>query len=188
MTRSRRRWPDIRRVHTIVFDFDGVFTDNQVYVTDEGREAVRCDRADGLGMDFLRRYRARRAPGLDFFIVSTERNPVVAARAQKLRLDCYQDIGDKLAFLDAHLRARRPEDSRPFSGLVYLGNDLNDLPVLTRAGFSIVPNDAHPRVKREADVVLPQCGGEGFVRAAVERLLGVDKMSLEEVHELVSDR
>ncbi|MBI5293195.1 MAG: HAD hydrolase family protein, partial [Chloroflexi bacterium] len=112
----------------------------------------------------------------------------VAARAQKLRLDCYQDIGDKLAFLDAHLRTRQPENSRPFSGLVYLGNDLNDLPVLTRAGFSIVPNDAHPRVKREADVVLTQRGGEGFVRAAVERLLGVDKMSLEEVHELVSDR
>lgn len=188
MTRSRRRWPDIRRIHTVAFDFDGVFTDNKVYVTDEGRELVRCDRADGLAVDFLRRYRARRAPEMEFFIVSTERNPVVAARSQKLRLDCYQDVGDKLAFLTAHLHARRPEDSRPFSGLVYLGNDLNDLPVLTRAGFSIVPNDAHPRVKHEADVVLTQRGGEGFVRAAVERLLGVNKMSLEEVHELVSDR
>jgi len=188
MKRSRVRWPDIRRIHTIVFDFDGVFTDNKVYVTDDGREAVRCDRADGLAMDLLRRYRAHQAPTLDFFIVSTERNPVVAARARKLQLDCYQDIGDKLAFLTEHLRARRPEDARPFSGLVCLGNDLNDLPVLIRAGFSIVPDDAHPFVKREADAVLPQCGGEGFVRAAVERLLGVGKMSLEEVHELISDR
>lgn len=188
MATRRSRWPDIRRVHTIVFDFDGVFTDNKVYVTDNDRESVRCDRADGLAVDFLRRHRARHAPALEFFIVSTERNPVVAARARKLRLDCYQEIGDKLAFLTAHLRARRPEDPRPFSGLVYLGNDLNDLAVLNRAGFSIVPSDAHPRAKREADAVLPQRGGEGFVRAAVERLLGVEKMSLEEIHELVSDR
>jgi len=188
MTHARRRWPDIRRVHTLVFDFDGVFTDNKVYVTERGREAVRCDRADGLAMDVLRRYRARHAPELEFFIVSTERNPVVAARARKLRLDCYQGIGDKLTFLTAHLRARRPRDSRPFSGLVYLGNDLNDLPVLAHAGFSIVPDDAHPRVKRAAHAALPQRGGEGFVRAAIERLLGVEKMSLEEIHELVSDR
>lgn len=188
MAATRTRWPDIRHVHTIVFDFDGVFTDNRVYVTDDGHEAVRCDRADGLAIDFLRRYRSHHAPSLDFFILSTERNPVVAARARKLRLDCHQDIGDKLAFLTRHLRERRPHDAKPFAGLVYLGNDLNDLPVLRRAGFSIVPVDAHPRVKREANAVLAQRGGEGFVRAAIERLLRVEKMSLEEIHELVSDR
>lgn len=188
MAAKSTRWPDIRRVHTIVFDFDGVFTDNHVYVTDDGHEAVRCDRADGLAIDFLRRYRSHHAPSLDFFILSTERNPVVAARARKLRLDCHQDIGDKLAFLTRHLRERRPHDAKPFAGLVYLGNDLNDLPVLHRAGFSIVPVDAHPRVKREANAVLAQRGGEGFVRAAIERLLRVEKMSLEEIHELVSDR
>lgn len=188
MAGIRTRWPDIRRVHTIVFDFDGVFTDNCVYVTDDGHEAVRCDRADGLAIDFLRRYRSRHALALDFFIVSTERNPVVAARARKLRLDCHQDIGDKLAFLMKHLRECRPHDPKPFTGLVYLGNDLNDLPVLRQADFSIAPNDAHPRVKRAASAVLTQRGGEGFVRAAVERLLRVEKMSLEEIHELVSNR
>ena len=50
------RWPRLAAVHTLVFDFDGVFTDNKVYVSGSGEEAVRCDRADGLAMDFLRRY------------------------------------------------------------------------------------------------------------------------------------
>jgi YrbI family 3-deoxy-D-manno-octulosonate 8-phosphate phosphatase len=188
MASRRTRWPDIRHIHTIVFDFDGVFTDNKVYVTDEGHEAVCCDRADGLAIDFLRRHRARHAPDLEFFVVSTERNPVVALRAEKLQLDCHQNIGDKLEFLEQHLRRRHADDEDPFAGLVYLGNDLNDLPVLERAGFSVVPNDAHPRVKRVADAVLPQNGGQGFVRAAVERLLGLEQMSSEEIHELVSNR
>jgi 3-deoxy-D-manno-octulosonate 8-phosphate phosphatase (KDO 8-P phosphatase) len=181
-------WPDLGQVHTIVFDFDGVFTDNKVYVSEEGVESVRCDRADGLGIDFLRRYRDRRYSQLKFFVVSTERNPVVEARARKLKLEVHQDVGDKLAFITAYLKRHRPAAPDPFAGLVYFGNDLNDLAVLARAGFSIVPADAHPRIREAASVVLPQNGGEGFVRAAVERLLRMDKMTVEEIHELVCNR
>jgi 3-deoxy-D-manno-octulosonate 8-phosphate phosphatase (KDO 8-P phosphatase) len=181
-------WPDVRNVHTIIFDFDGVFTDNKVYVLQDGQEFVRCDRADGLAIDFLRRYRDRERPDLDFFIVSTERNPVVAARAQKLRMACHQGVGDKLAFIADYLGKRYPQEADPFAGVVYLGNDLNDLPVLTRAGFSVVPHDAHIRVKQAASIVMPQNGGEGFVRAAIEKILGVDDMTLEALHELVFDR
>ncbi len=184
----KKDWPDIRKLHTIIFDFDGVFTDNKVYVLQDGQEFVRCDRADGLALDFLRRYRDRKQLDLEFLIVSTEHNPVVMARAQKLRIACRQGVGNKLAFVTDHLRTRRPEDADPFSGLVYFGNDLNDLPVLVRAGFSVVPHDAHDRVKQAASVVLTQTGGEGFVRAAVEKLLGIDNMTLEAIHELVFDR
>ncbi len=173
-------------VHTIVFDFDGVFTDNKVYVSQSGEEAVRCDRADGLAIDLLRNYRDRQSPALQFFIVSTERNPVVEARARKLRLEFHQDVGDKLGFITAYLSKRIEPD--PFAGLVYLGNDLNDLAVLRRAGFSVVPADAHPRVQAIAHAVLPQAGGAGFVRAAVEKLLHMDNMTLEEIHELVCNR
>jgi 3-deoxy-D-manno-octulosonate 8-phosphate phosphatase KdsC-like HAD superfamily phosphatase len=76
----------------------------------------------------------------------------------------------------------------PFAGLIYVANDLNDLPLLEKAGFSIVPSDAHNRVKQIASVVLPQKGGEGFVRAAVERLLGISNMTMEEIYELICDR
>ena len=68
------------------------------------------------------------------------------------------------------------------------GNDLNDLPLLRRAGWSVVPADAHPLVRAIADVVLPEHGGESFVRRFVERMLGIDRMTDEEIDGLVSDR
>lgn len=184
--RVKTRWPNIAAVHTIVFDFDGVFTDNKVYVSQSGEEFVRCDRSDGLAIDFLRRYRDRSPQALQFFIVSTERNPVVEARARKLRIEVHQDVRDKLAFITAYLGKRSEPD--PFAGLVYVGNDLNDLAVLRRAGFSIVPSDAHPKVQAIASAVLPHNGGSGFVRAAVEKLLRIDNMTPEEIHELVCHR
>lgn len=120
----------------------------------------------------------------DVFIVSRERNPVTEARARKIGLECHSGCDDKLAFVEARLRAA----GASFAQLVYAGNDLNDLAAMTRAGFSVAPADAHDRVKQVASVVLPQRGGEGFVRAFAERLLGVDRMSTEEVNELVHHR
>jgi YrbI family 3-deoxy-D-manno-octulosonate 8-phosphate phosphatase len=186
MIRSEKSaWPRMQEVHTVIFDFDGVFTNNKVYVAQDGMEWVRCDRADGLGIDLLRRFRQRRKLNFEYFILSTERNPVVEARARKLKLESIQDIGNKLEYVTSYLNSRNLVTNNPFAGLVYLGNDLNDLPVLERAGFSIVPSDAHDRVKEVASTVLPQRGGQGFVRAAVERLLNVSTMTLEEIHELV---
>ena len=65
----------------VVFDFDGVFTDNKVYTAQDGTETVMCDRRDGLGVKMLRER------GIDMFILSLEANPVVEARARKLGLD-----------------------------------------------------------------------------------------------------
>lgn len=180
-------WPTIAAVHTIIFDFDGVFTDNKVYVSEDGRESVQCDRRDGLAIDLLRRYKRIRGVAADFFILSTERNPVVAARAQKMNLVCRASVGNKLRFVVDYL-TERVGGNDPFAGLVYLGNDLNDLLVLERAGFSIVPADSHVRVRRVASAVLPELGGHGFVRAAVEKLLQVETMTSEEIHELICDR
>lgn len=185
---KNKKWPSIKDVHTIIFDFDGIFTDNKVYVMQDGQECVRCDRADGLAIDFLRRYRQRQQPDLDFFIVSTEKNSVVTARAKKLQLACKQSIGDKLTFIQKYLQERFPNQANPFSGLIYLGNDLNDLQTIGHAGFSAAPFDAHDRVKQAATVVLPQNGGEGFVRAVIEKLLNINDMPLEAIYELVSDR
>lgn len=185
---ERRRWPGLRALHTIVCDFDGVFTDNKVYLDETGRELVRCDRGDGLAIDLLRRYCARRGLNVAVVILSTERNPVVAARARKLGVECWQGLEDKLTFVQHYLARTYPHLPDPFGGLLYLGNDLNDLPVLLRAGFSVVPADAHPKVRQAASAVLPQRGGEGFVRAVVEKFLMVETMTEEEIHGLVSDR
>src|SRR3989344_6453718 len=93
-----RQWPSIQNIHTIIFDFDGVFTDNKVYVGQDGMEWVRCDRGDGLAIDLLRRYRQKRALNFDFFILSTEGNPDFDARARQLRMESLQARGTNTRF------------------------------------------------------------------------------------------
>ncbi len=185
--------PDLRlpkpgQVHTIVFDFDGVFTDNKVYVDQYGRETVRCDRGDGLAFDFVRTYSKRGLLAAELFVLSKEANPVVRARCNKLGLGCRQGVADKLGYLQQYLEERFPGDDYPWAGLVYLGNDLNDLPVMCKAGCAIAPFDAHPLILSVAHHVFPQRGGEGFVRAFVETFLGIDQLTKEKVNELVSHR
>jgi len=179
--------PKLAAVHTVVFDFDGVFTDNKVWVDQDGRESVCCNRGDGLAFDFVRFFQKKKKLSADFFILSKEPNPVVLARAKKLKLPCHHGVGDKLSYLKEHLAKRFPDIAEPFAGLVYLGNDLNDLPIMRKAGYAVAPTDAHPLVKDAADLILEQCGGDGFVRAFIELWLGIDKLTKEEIDELVSD-
>ena len=182
------RWPlpAPADVHTIAFDFDGIFTDNHVWVDQDGRESVRCDRGDGLALDLVRAFRRRVAFTAELFILSKESNPVVLARAGKLKLECHHGVGDKLRFMEAQLARRFPADPQAFDGLVYLGNDLNDLPLMRRAGYAVAPADAHPKIRAIAHLVLEQRGGEGCVRAFLERWLGIERLSAEEIDELVS--
>jgi len=180
--------PALTAIHTLAFDFDGVFTDNHVWVDETGRESVRCDRSDGLAFDLLRAYQRRGALNAEVFILSKEPNPVVLARARKLKLECHHGVRDKLAFMRELLAARFPSHPDPMAGLVYCGNDLNDLALMRRAGFSAAPADAHPVVLAVAHFVARQNGGEGVVRAVVELLLGIDTLTPEEIDELVSDR
>jgi N-acylneuraminate cytidylyltransferase len=179
--------PALEDIHTVVFDFDGVFTNNMVWVDEDGRESVRCDRGDGLAFDLVRTFGEQNQFNAEFFILSKETNPVVLARAKKLRLPCHHGIKDKLGFMKTHLASRFPSASDAFGGLVYLGNDLNDLPLMRRAGYSVAPADAHPKVHAAAHLILDQDGGQGFVRAFIEQLLGINELTIEEIDELVSN-
>lgn len=180
--------PKLTDIHTVVFDFDGVFTDNKVWVDQDGRESVRCDRGDGLAFDIVRTFQRQGKLKANFFILSKESNPVVLARSKKLKLDCQHGVGDKLLFMTEYFATRDFGDISPFSGLIYLGNDLNDFSIMKRAGFSVAPSDAHPAICNIADLVMPQRGGDGFVRAFIELLLGINNFSKEELDELVSNR
>jgi 3-deoxy-D-manno-octulosonate 8-phosphate phosphatase (KDO 8-P phosphatase) len=180
-------FPSIDSIHTIAFDFDGVFTDNKVWVDQEGRESVRCDRADGLAFDLVRAFQQQGRLKAELFILSKETNPVVLARARKLKISCHHGVGDKLGFMTEYLATRMPDNADPFNGVMYLGNDLNDLPLIRRVGYAVAPIDAHPLVCKNAHLVLAQRGGEGFIRAFIELLLGIDKLSKEEIDELVSN-
>ena len=145
----------------VVFDFDGVFTDNKVYTAQDGTETVMCDRRDGLGVKMLREH------GVDMFILSLETNPVVEARARKLELDVESGCEDKAQFLARLLEERgiKPEN------VIYMGNDLNDLDAMKLAGLAAAPADAHPVVLEAADLVVSATGGNGAVRELCEFIL-----------------
>lgn len=142
------------QLRLVVFDFDGVFTDNSVWVFDDGREAVRCTRADGIGLSKLK------ALGVETAIISTEKNPVVGHRARKLGIRCIQACDDKrAAIIDL-----AGELSIPLPYVAFVGNDLNDLPACEVAGFPIAVADAHPDMAGTALWRTQRSGGHGAVR------------------------
>jgi YrbI family 3-deoxy-D-manno-octulosonate 8-phosphate phosphatase len=144
----------IGTIRLVAFDFDGVFTDNMVYVFEDGREAVRCTRTDGIGLAKLR------SAGLLTVVISTEKNPVVTMRSRKLEIDCIQACDDKLAALNELARA----NNLSLSQVAFVGNDVNDLPCLTAVGLPIVVSDAHHDVLPYALYQTDRPGGHGAVR------------------------
>lgn len=151
----------LRDVQLLVFDFDGVWTTNQVLVMEDGREGVLCNRSDGLGVGMLRE------SGLAMLVLSAEVNPVVSARCEKLRVPCVQGRSDKAAALADILKERKilPEQA------AYVGNDVNDLPCMRVVGVSIAVSDAWEGVGDEADFVTRRAGGFGAVREVCEWFL-----------------
>lgn len=141
-------------VQLVAFDFDGVFTDNTVYVTQDGIESVRCWRSDGLGLTRLW------GIGVQTFIISTEVNPVVTARAQKLKMLCKQGIEDKAA---AILETCKELDIDP-AHVMFVGNDINDIPALNAVGLPVAVGDAHPEIFSHVLFRTERHGGHGAVR------------------------
>jgi 3-deoxy-D-manno-octulosonate 8-phosphate phosphatase (KDO 8-P phosphatase) len=143
----------IRKTRLFAFDFDGVFTDNTVYVFEDGRESVRCWRSDGLGLRKLERL-------VRIVILSTEKNPVVLRRAEKLGIECHHGLPDKLVVLERLAR----EAGIELSQVAYMGNDINDAACLGRVGLPIVVQDAHEDVLPLARIRTQTRGGRGAVR------------------------
>ena len=148
-------------VRAIVTDFDGVHTDDTAIIDAQGGERVRVSREDGMGVAILRR------AGLPMLILSTEVNPVVRARADKLRVPVLHGIDDK----ESALRDWARENDLSLADIAYLGNDVNDLPAMRIVGWPVAVADAHPLVLEEARVVLRRRGGDGAVRELIERVL-----------------
>ena len=158
--KSRRQFPTHPKF--LVMDFDGVFTDDTVITDQDGRESVICSRSDGFGLDMLRQHGKVHA-----LILSREENPVVSARARKLGLEVYQGVQDKAQAIQQLIK----EHNLTQSEVVYIGNDLNDLPVLPYVGYFACPQDAHSEVIRRADLVLSKPGGRGAIRELIEIIL-----------------
>lgn len=146
--------PEARAVALVVFDFDGVFTDNTVWTNQIGEETVRCFRSDGLGLSRLQ------AAGVKVIVLSTEMNPVVAARCAKLKLPVRQSLADKAQALREIMVA----DQLTTGVVAYVGNDVNDLDCLRAVGVPIVVADAYPEAVAVAQFQTTRAGGCGAVR------------------------
>jgi YrbI family 3-deoxy-D-manno-octulosonate 8-phosphate phosphatase len=144
----------IQQVRLVVFDFDGVFTDNAVYASQDGSESVRCWRGDGLGLRILEQLR------ISPLVLSTEENPVVLHRCRKLKVRCIHACPDKVITL-TQVAA---EMGLAFSQVAYLGNDINDEGCLDKVGLPMVVADAHPDVIHLAKYRTQLRGGYGAVR------------------------
>ena len=144
----------LAEIRLVVFDFDGVFSDNRVWTNDRGEESVACYRGDSLGLRRLDEV------GVDYFVVTQETNDAVPARARKIRIDCIRGIEDKLPVLREEVAKRGVS----LAETAYVGNDVNDAECLAAVGLPVVPADAWAEVIPLAKLVLTRAGGHGCVR------------------------
>jgi 3-deoxy-D-manno-octulosonate 8-phosphate phosphatase (KDO 8-P phosphatase) len=155
-------------IDAFVFDFDGVLTNNFVYLDHSGTESVRCSRGDGLAFDLLRKINK------PTFILSSEKNPVVAARARKLKIESIQGVASKVLAIH-ELAATKGYD---LNKICYVGNDLNDYRVMQYCGYSACPSDSHPLIKEIATFNLTTKGGYGVVRELLEKIMQLDFVNI----------
>ncbi|MEV6005355.1 acylneuraminate cytidylyltransferase [Streptomyces sp. NPDC051976] len=149
-------------VDAVVLDFDGTQTDDRVLIDSDGHEAVTVHRGDGLGIAALRR------AGLPVLILSTETNPVVAARARKLQVPVLHGIDRK----DIALKQWCEENGIAPERVLYAGNDVNDLPCFGLVGWPVAVAGAHDVVRAAARAVTTTHGGHGAIREIAAWLLG----------------
>lgn len=157
---NAKSWNEIR---VIISDFDGVMTDNRVWIDETGKETVCVNRADGLAVHILRDM------GINLVIMSTERNGVVSKRAEKLKIECIQSISDKAECLKKYCA----DKNISLQNVAYIGNDINDFGALKLAGIKIVPSDAYEEVKDVADCVTKAMGGQGVIREVADTLKAI---------------
>ncbi len=159
--KQRRKMPET--IKMIICDFDGVVTDNLVLTDENGKETVSASRSDSMHIKTLRE------KGIEVMILSSEPNSVVQARAKKMGVEALHGIG--LKDKGRALREVLEQKNIGAESVIYVGNDLNDLPCFEIAGWNVAVADAYPEVIRAADHVLSKMGGRGAIRELCEMVL-----------------
>ena len=151
-------------IDAFVFDFDGVLTNNLVQIDENGKESVSCSRADGLAFDVLRKLNK------PAYILSTEKNLVVKARAKKLKIPVIQGVANKVEAI----KKLAADNNYSLKNILYVGNDLNDYLVIQLCGYSACPADSHSKIKNVSSIILGTNGGDGIVRELLEEVFNLD--------------
>jgi YrbI family 3-deoxy-D-manno-octulosonate 8-phosphate phosphatase len=159
--KMKRSMPE--KIDLIISDFDGVLTDNRVWVDQDGKETVAAYRSDSI---HIRELRER---GIDVLILSSEVNRVVEARAKKIGVEAIHGIG--IQEKGNVMREVLQQKNVKAENVIFIGNDLNDLPCFEVAGWSVAVADAYPEVIRAADFVLSKRGGHGALRELCDLIL-----------------
>ncbi|MBR1470271.1 MAG: HAD hydrolase family protein [Lachnospiraceae bacterium] len=154
--------PEKEDIDLLVYDFDGVMTDNRVTVDENGKESATMHRGDGYGVGMIRR------AGIPQMILSTEVNPIVAHRAAKLKLPVIHSVSDKAAALKEYCGSVGIDLKR----VMYIGNDLNDYAAMKLVGRIGAPADAEEEILAIADWVSAKKGGYGVIRELARILCG----------------
>jgi 3-deoxy-D-manno-octulosonate 8-phosphate phosphatase (KDO 8-P phosphatase) len=159
------------KIKTFIFDVDGVLTDGKFLINSDGELLRSFDTKDGYAM------KCALVKGFKIAIITGGRNEAVRERFRELgvidiylgahnKLDAYQDLMDNYNF--------NPEE------ILYIGDDIPDIPVMEKVGLGCCPADAASDVKAMADYVSHKKGGEGCVRELIEQVLRVQgKWSLD---------
>jgi 3-deoxy-D-manno-octulosonate 8-phosphate phosphatase (KDO 8-P phosphatase) len=155
-------------IKLVAFDIDGVMTDGGLHYTDDGHELKTFNVQDGLGIVLLRR------SGIKVAIITGRTSDVVSYRAKDLGVEhVFHGVGDKGAVSAALLEKLGLQ----WSEFAFMGDDVIDLPAMTRCGLAIAPANARPIVKERAHLVTEASGGNGAVREAIEFILAAqDKL------------
>ena len=144
----------LKNIQLIVYDFDGVLTDNKVILREDGIESVVVNRSDGLAIGIIN------DRGIKQIILTMETNKVVEARANKLNIPVIKGVVNKKETLVSYCN----ENNIQLSNVVYIGNDINDFEVMSIVGYPVCPLDAYEEIKRISKIILEVKGGEGVVR------------------------
>ncbi|HAU1685168.1 TPA: HAD hydrolase family protein [Legionella pneumophila] len=153
----------LSNIKMVIFDFDGVFTDNTVFISQEGIESICCWRSDGLGLTRLK------SIGILPLILSTEANPVVSVRASKLKIECWQGIENKALAIEKICQ----EYEIKLSEIAFVGNDINDICAFKIVGVPIAVGDAYPEVFPYIMYQTKKHGGRGAVREVCDLIYQV---------------
>lgn len=153
------RLPD--PLHALVMDFDGVWTDDRVWVNQDGTESIVCSRRDGMGLERLRK------AGVPMIVLSKEENPVLKSRCAKLKIPCEHGLETKIDRLNLWL----DKQGLDLKQTIYVGNDINDIECLRAAGCGVAPRDSHPDALAAADLILDADGGRGALRLLSDMIL-----------------
>ena len=157
----------LRKIKLLALDFDGVMTDNRLIVDETGKESVVCNRADGLGIEMLKKH-----TNIDVIVISKEKNKVVASRCEKLNIKCIHGLDNKVAKLKDEVEKRNIS----FEEVCYVGNDINDIECIQQAGVGIAVADSYPDVLKAADLVTTRKGADGAVREICDWILGREEI------------